>query len=115
MAGFPLGRGNLLPVFRRQLLEPDPDNPQRLRIADLRDATGVMMRMHPPGCERPLLGGAAAIVDVPGALVQYDWTVADQATYGRRAAEWHARWTVTYSDGKTKDFPNDGWDVVSVT
>jgi hypothetical protein len=113
MTGFPLGQGNLLPAYRRQLLEPDPDDPSRLRIADLRGATGVVLRMFPAACldGNPPFGGSGLIVDVAAALVQYEWQVADS----RKRGEYLARWRVTYTDGKTKDFPNDSWDRIVVS
>lgn len=113
---FNLGLGNTTPSFRRQLLEADPNNPGRRRIADLRDATGAAMRMFPAACtpwrDGPApLGGAGFIVDVPAALFQYDWASAD----ARAKGEYLARVRVTYSDGSTKDFPNDSWDRIVVS
>lgn len=110
-ATFNLGVGNTIPSFRRQLLEADPDRAGARRIADLRDATGVTLRLFRAGClptrDGPApFGGAGFIVDVAAALFQYDFAAADV----RERGEFLGRVRVTYQDGTFKDFPNDTWD-----
>ncbi len=112
MAGtFNWGLGNLVPSYRRQLLEADPDRPGQRRLADLRLATGASLRLFPAAClptrDGPApFGGAGFIVDAAAALFQYDPAPIDVRTKG----EFLGRVRVTYQDGTTKDFPNDSWD-----
>lgn len=108
---FNWGIGNLQPSYRRQLLEADPDRPGQRRIADLRLAVTAALRLFPAACppirdQAAPKGGLGFLVDVAAALFQYDPVAADV----RERGEFIGRVRVTYQDGTTKDFPNDGWD-----
>lgn len=53
--------------------------------------------------------GSVAVVDAANGVVEYQWKVGDTKT------GWYkAEWTVTYTDGKTETFPNDGASLLKI-
>lgn len=103
MADFNIRTTNRLPAIECELYEDD-------KPADLTTATLVQLRY------RPKTGGAvivktAEIVAAKPARVRYAWAANDTDIAG----VYIAAWRVTFSGGRTADYPNQGGFHIAMT
>lgn len=109
---FPIGQGNLLPAIMLRCLEPDPNRPGRVRPKDL---TGCTVRFQMSPIEGRCSGGKALdvvafIIDAKGGVVGYQWVAGDTDVPGL----YKAAMQVTDAQGRSMDFPNDGYVLVRI-
>lgn len=108
---FPIGQGNLLPAIMLRCLEPDPSRIGKVRPKDLTGCT-VRFQMSPieGRCAGKPLDALASIIDAKGGVVGYQWAAGDTDVPGL----FKAAVVVTDGQGRSMDFPNDGYVLVRI-
>ena len=99
---FEIKRNDLLPRYRIQLTQSDPDTGEQSPV-DFTAATGAVFIMK--------LGGAVKIdrepmtfVDRVAGIVEYEWVLGDTDTSGGYSVEIEVDWS-----GKPQTFPSTGY------
>ncbi len=90
-------RGDLLPVIREQLRDPDG------RPADLTGASSVRFVYRKRDKSQLAVVRTATVINAASGLVEYTWQVDDTAL----ADHYDAEWEVIYSGGRPLTYPND--------
>lgn len=103
MADFNIRTSNRLPAIECELFEAD-------KPADLTTATSVQLRYKPKTGGAVIAKSAEIVAANPG-KVRYAWAAGDTDTAG----VYIAAWRVTYSGGRTADYPNQGGFHIAIT
>lgn len=101
---FTIGLGNTAPSLASALLDGASD------AVNLAGAS-VVFTLYELGGETIAFSAAAAITSSSSGRVQYNWQAGDTDVRGH----YLGRFTVTYTDLTTQDFPNDRYIDVYVT
>ena len=104
MATFYLKKGDTLPVVDAKL------GSLATGAEDLTGAT-VLFRLRKRGASTNAISAPAAIVSPTEGTVRYSWIDGDTTSLGIYDGEF----VVTFSDGKVKTFPNNGYFIIEIT
>lgn len=107
---FTIKRNDLLPVYRAQLLQTDPETGDAVAV-DLTEATAVkfIMAQASGGTGVAKVNSAAAIDDAANGIISYTWTTSDTSLEGTFNVEFE----VTFA-GKPQTFPADGYLTIKI-
>lgn len=103
MADFHIRAGNRLPAIECDLFEAD-------KPADLTTVTLVELRYKPKTGGAVIVKTGEIVTASPG-KVRYQWAAGDTNTAG----VYLAAWRVTYSGGRSADYPNQGGFHIAIT
>lgn len=99
MTDFSIKRGDTEPAIQAQLQDDQGD------AVDLTNADSVAFHMEGDRETTPKVNASASIDDAANGEVSYSWDSTDTDETGTYEAEFQ----VTWSDGGTETFPNDGF------
>jgi hypothetical protein len=106
---FIIKRNDLLPVYRAQLLQTDPETNTTTPV-DLSTITSVKFLMSANAATTAKVASAATVDDGPNGIVSYSWISGDTNLSGTYNVEIEVTWT----SGKRQTFPADSYLTVKV-